>query len=71
MYKEGHIAITAVWFGPIALFKVTETFNSKVRIGIDLATSLTFQVDSVSDFDCLTLAVISVCVMSIFLLAPL
>lgn len=70
-YKNGLVAITPIRFGLIALFKVARTFNFEVEIGISLATSLTYKTDLVSDFDHLTLAVGSIFVMSMFLLASL
>lgn len=71
IYKKALVAIAAIRFGPIASSKVTETFNSKVAIGIDLVISLTFRADSVSNFDCLTLVVAFVYMTSMFLLVPL
>ena len=43
--KKEFIAITAIWFGPALLSKVVETFNSEVRIEINLAIALTFRAD--------------------------
>lgn len=71
MCKKRLVAIAAVRFGPIALSKVAETFNSKIGIRMDLATDLTFRADSVSKFDHLTLAVASVCVTSMIFLTSM
>lgn len=39
-FREKLVAIVAVWFELIALFKFARILNSRVRIGIDFAISL-------------------------------
>lgn len=39
-FREKLVAIVAVWFELIALFKFAKILNSRVRIGIDFAISL-------------------------------
>lgn len=66
--KKGLVTIAAVWFESTILFKVAKIFNSKVKIGIDLAISLIFCADSISNFDHLILVVALIYKTFIFLL---
>lgn len=70
-FRKKLVNVIAIWFEPTALSKVAGTFDSEVRIEIDLITSLTFQVNSVSDSDYLILVVASIYETSIFFLVPL
>lgn len=51
------VAVVAIWFKFMALFKFAKILNFKVRIEMDLATSLILSANSIFDFDCLSLIV--------------
>lgn len=69
--KKGHIAIAAIWFELTTSFKYMGILNSRGEIEIYLAKSLTFSIDSVSDFNCLNIAVALLFETFRFLLMPL
>lgn len=67
-FKERLITVTVVWFKFIVLFKFAGILNFEVEIKMNLIIGLTFLTNSVSDFDCLSLAIAFLCKMFIFLL---
>lgn len=71
MFTKIFVAVAAIWFELIALFKFAKILNYRVEIRIDLITGLNFLANSASNFNCLSLVVTFLYKISIFLLVSL